>query len=167
MAGGYLMPHKNYLVLHFWWSSEPNSRVQVWNTSLVLWILTAPFWDKLSAPVGLIMYLCFLRSISVKANKQVSSPPWSVQIEPPRLWPQRSRNVSTMSSGGSLVLVRNTHVYCELSWKCQHFRCEDMSLCRPDLSAWHGRHVANIETFDGFFCVICCVVLLIADILAM
>jgi hypothetical protein len=42
-----------------------------------------------------------------------------------------------------------------------------MSSCCPDVSAQHGRHVANIATFDGFFHVICRVVLLIADMLAM
>ncbi len=41
-----------------------------------------------------------------------------------------------------------------------------MSLCCHDISAQHGRHVANIATFDGFFHVICHVVSLIADMLA-
>jgi hypothetical protein len=60
-----------------------------------------------------------------------------------------------------------------LSWKCQHFGClqkvnfEDMSLCHPDKSARHGRHFANIATFDWFFHVIYYVVLLIADMSAM
>jgi hypothetical protein len=42
-----------------------------------------------------------------------------------------------------------------LSWKCQHFWClqkvnfED--LCCPDVSAWHGQHVADIATFGVFF----------------
>ncbi len=56
-------------------------------------------------------YLCFLRSISAKSNERASSPPWSVQIDPPSSWPQQSRNVSIMSSGGSLILVRKIFIY--------------------------------------------------------
>jgi hypothetical protein len=43
----------------------------------------------------------------------------------------------------------------------------NMSSCRHDMSARHGQHVANIATFDVFFHVICHVVSLIADMLAM
>jgi hypothetical protein len=42
----------------------------------------------------------------------------------------------------------------------------DMSSCHHDISAQHGRHVAHIAIFDGFFHVICHVVLLIADMSA-
>ncbi len=58
------------------------------------------------------------------------------------------------SSSVAITAFANTTA---LSWKCQHFGClqkvnfEDMSMCHPDMSARHGRHVANVTTFDGFF----------------
>jgi hypothetical protein len=44
---------------------------------------------------------------------------------------------------------------------------EDISLCFPNMSAQNGQHFVNIATFGAFFHVICHVVLLIANMLAM
>jgi hypothetical protein len=77
--------------------------------------------------------------------------------------------VIVVSNGGSSAIAI---VVDGLNWKCQHFQClqrvnfEDISLCRPDVSAQHGQHFANMATFGvSFSCHILCCVSLITDML--
>ena len=89
-------------------------------------------FEKGYLPLLALLWDCNTKSESAK--ERASSPPWSVQMDPPSSCPKLERNVSINSNGGSLVFVRKTHTSQEASSIIKRYD-EEPSYDRTTLSS--------------------------------